>query len=805
VRRTGTVWIVVGLALILGLVATRDQYRRVGGVGPGFGVMESLLVGVGSAERGELQPFDLVRAVDGRLLASGRELQAAVAAKPPGTVFRYLLARRGQLVEVEVASAPVARRTVTAWVLEALLAAVLLLGLGALVYLLRPGVPQSRVFLAFTALSYVVSVTYLDAHTTYRFTALFLAAWAFLPATFLHLALIFPQRRTVARRYPRAVWAPYLASALVAALLLAPGIQASGRSLGLVAGAGAAYWGLALVLLVLALARTSLRGATPLVRARARVLTAAFAVGYLPPVLGTAVEAVFLVPVPLMDRAWKLNFVFPAAMAYALVRYNLFEFRTVLRLGTVYSVVTGLVVLGYAGAIALVDTVFSGLRLGRSGLVTSTVVALAVVFLLNPVYGWVQRLVDRLFFRQRLDVQHSLERVSEVMTGLLDLERLAALIGQTVDELLHPVRQHLLLLDDRRGVYAAPGEEDGGPGIALRAGSPLPAALARLRGPLERARLEEDQRLQDLREGCLAELGALGAEVAAPVLVRNRVTGLLALGPKRSGAAYSAEDLRLVRMLLNQSAVSLEHAKAYTALERANEELTQALRRVELLERIKANLAKFVPRTVQSLIEQAPEAPELDKREADVSVLFVDMVGYTRLSERLDAARLNGLVERYFGACLDEILRRGGDVNETAGDGLMAIFQDPDPRRHARAALRTALAIQRRTRELNEREAALPEAIALRAAINSGPATVGATKIEGGTGTRWTYTASGPVTNVAARLAALATAGQVLVGAETRRRLDGEFAFESLGEQRLRNVEQAVEVARLVAPAATRP
>jgi class 3 adenylate cyclase len=67
-------------------------------------------------------------------------------------------------------------------------------------------------------------------------------------------------------------------------------------------------------------------------------------------------------------------------------------------------------------------------------------------------------------------------------------------------------------------------------------------------------------------------------------------------------------------------------------------------------------------------------------------VLFVDIVGYSRLSDRLDAARLNQLVERYFGAFLDEILGQGGDVNETAGDGLMVIFQDPDPRRHAVAA-----------------------------------------------------------------------------------------------------------------------
>jgi class 3 adenylate cyclase len=221
---------------------------------------------------------------------------------------------------------------------------------------------------------------------------------------------------------------------------------------------------------------------------------------------------------------------------------------------------------------------------------------------------------------------------------------------------------------------------------------------------------------------------------------------------------------------------------------------------VEILESIRANLAKFVPRTVQDLIERAPEAPELDKREVDVTVLFVDLVGYTRLTERLDPGRVNELVERCFGAYLDEILRRGGDVNETAGDGLMAIFRDADPRRHARQAVRCALGILRRTRELNETLDGLPEPLAVHIGVNSGLATVGATKIEGANGTRWTYTASGQVTIVAARLAALAQGDEILVGAETRERLGDQFSLEALGERPLRNVETPVQLFRLALP-----
>ncbi len=370
-----------------------------------------------------------------------------------------------------------------------------------------------------------------------------------------------------------------------------------------------------------------------------------------------------------------------------------------------------------------------------------------------------------------------------------------------VDEAFHPVRQTLAIFDEARGGFRVLSGSAGpmGAGGFISAESSLALHLAEERSPLTRARHEEDPELASCRESCVAQMSALGIDLLLPVLFRERLTGLLGLGEKRSGAAYSTSDLRLLRTLVNQSAVALENARAYADLEDANRELGRALRRVEMLESIRANLSKFVPRTVRELIEQAPEAPELAKREMDVTVLFVDIAGYTRLAERHDADRLNEAVERYFGAFLDEIIGHGGDINETAGDGLMVIFQDEDPESHARAAVETALGIVRRAREINLEVKDLPEPIQLHVGVNSGSAQVGATKLEAAAGTRWTYTASGPVTNVAARLAALGIGDEVFIGPETARRLDGSFTFEDLGARPLRNVEEPVHVYRLAA------
>jgi len=66
-----------------------------------------------------------------------------------------------------------------------------------------------------------------------------------------------------------------------------------------------------------------------------------------------------------------------------------------------------------------------------------------------------------------------------------------------------------------------------------------------------------------------------------------------------------------------------------------------------------AYYAKFVPETVQRLVAANPEAPDLSMRECDVSVLFIDICGYSRLSEKMSPAALNTLVEQYFSAFLD--------------------------------------------------------------------------------------------------------------------------------------------------------
>jgi DNA-binding response OmpR family regulator len=189
-------------------------------------------------------------------------------------------------------------------------------------------------------------------------------------------------------------------------------------------------------------------------------------------------------------------------------------------------------------------------------------------------------------------------------------------------------------------------------------------------------------------------------------------------------------------------------------------------RRVAELRRNLEQLSNYVPQSVTHQIKANPAAPRLAKVERDVTVLFVDISGYGELAERLPARTLNTLVERHFSGFFDRLIEAGGDVNETAGDGLMVIFQHGGPEEHATHAVDAALMLL-----------ALTEAL-----------------------TRWTYTASGLVTVVAARLAGLAQESEILAGPETARRLGTRYRVERLVAERLRGIREPIEIHRILGP-----
>jgi class 3 adenylate cyclase len=207
--------------------------------------------------------------------------------------------------------------------------------------------------------------------------------------------------------------------------------------------------------------------------------------------------------------------------------------------------------------------------------------------------------------------------------------------------------------------------------------------------------------------------------------------------------------------------------------------------------------AKLVPENARALAESQSVGNPPRKRPRDVAALFVDIQGCTHLCEDLPAVEMNEVIERYFSVYLDVVRQAGGDVTEVLGDGLLALFEGADLKGNAQAAFGAALEIEVRTRRLNDRRRRHHDPITVNIGLNAGRALVGFTRLRGRSGERWVYAATGPVTNVAARLCALGTGGQILTTRAVADLLTSECDCRPLGQYSLKNVTGLVDVVEI--------
>lgn len=184
---------------------------------------------------------------------------------------------------------------------------------------------------------------------------------------------------------------------------------------------------------------------------------------------------------------------------------------------------------------------------------------------------------------------------------------------------------------------------------------------------------------------------------------------------------------------------------------------------------------------------ERPRASEAERRP--LTVMFVDLVGSTELSQRIDVEELRELLRAYQRTCAGIIEELDGRIAQYLGDGLLVYFGHPrahedDPVR----AVRSALSIRDR----------LPGAgganrLEVRIGIHTGPVLVG----EIGAGERRESLALGDTVNLASRLMTLAEPGWIVISDATRRLLGGAFDLEGLGAKLLKGVAEPVVAHRV--------
>ena len=213
------------------------------------------------------------------------------------------------------------------------------------------------------------------------------------------------------------------------------------------------------------------------------------------------------------------------------------------------------------------------------------------------------------------------------------------------------------------------------------------------------------------------------------------------------------ELLARVRSLLRVKALHDE----LTALNRTLEARVES--QVAQLENLSRLKRFFSPQLAEAILSGGAEDP-LKSHRRDITVVFVDLRGFTAFAETSEPEEVMAVLREYHAEIGKLIVAHEGTLERFTGDGMMVFFNDPvlveNP---SERAVRMAVAMRERVAELAKRWRKLGHELDFGVGIAQGYATIGAIGFEG----RWDYGAIGSVTNLAARLCNEARPGQVLI------------------------------------------
>ena len=407
-----------------------------------------------------------------------------------------------------------------------------------------------------------------------------------------------------------------------------------------------------------------------------------------------------------------------------------------------------------------------------------------------------QETIDRLNrdLASRTNDIRIIQQVSTEITSTLDLREVLEIVLGAMERVLG-FRYSMLLLAEPAGdalvVAATRGYAQPGANARVRIGDGVIGVVAERRTLMRVGNVGASLRyLQAIRARmqatgqapagddvvALPGLPDVESQLALPLLVKDRLVGVLAVESPKANAFDELDEV-LLRIVGNQAATAIDNARTY-----------------EMVDRLGRLKRFFSPHLAELIIRGGTDDP-LKTHRREVTVVFLDLRGFTAFAETAEPEEVMGVLREYHAEMGKLILDHEGTLERFTGDGMMVFFNDPLPVPDAglRAA-RMAVEMQEQVSTLTQKWRRLGYDLGLGIGIAKGFATIGGIGFEG----RWDYGAIGTVTNLAARLCGEAKGGEILASARLAAELEDVAETEELSPLTLKGFARPVPALRLV-------
>jgi serine phosphatase RsbU (regulator of sigma subunit) len=577
-------------------------------------------------ERAGLRPGDEIRAINGKAYSTFDELYFKIRNNEPGSVNTYTVVRDEEKLEISITTGRIGFNGVLSRSVPLFVIGLIYVGLGVLIFLMKPRAPESLLFLIMTSLI-GINMSYSAPSDLMRPLWLFdvrLFINVFCTAPFVHLALIFPRKQNVLKKWPWLWTLPYLLSFIQYTLYVttleyywdpAPLPDLIGKLLTIV-----------FILVFLgAMFRNFFRDPSLIIRRQSQVILMGIALGFGIPTIDLTMRffwGAYLFPDPTVGIVIFLFF-FPLSIGYTIVKYDLFAIDALIKRTYGYVLTTGAIAGTYGLFVLISNLAFGRLAVTQSP-IFPLIFVLLVVFFFNPVRNRVQKFVDRVFYRLEYDYQDTVQRISETMRSLLNLDEILNAMMDISLGSMYIDSGCVMLLNREKEAYecvAVAGERERGGEIEpesilpaakepaedqkgeptlptvegedqeteikdlrlselkLPADEPLIQKIAERKKEVTVYDIEADPFFESEKESCENAFDRMQATLIVPVIYEDRLTGLISLGQKKSGKFYRRDDVSLLSTLASQGAVAIENAMLLEEViekERMEEELSIA-------------------------------------------------------------------------------------------------------------------------------------------------------------------------------------------------------------------------------------
>lgn len=499
-------------------------------------------------------------------------------ASNPGDQADYCNAPQNGLSQCQVSYVltPLPRNDFLTYFVVPYFAGVITIIVGLAVAYLRRNQQTAQIIALFSMTLGIFMTGVYDTNNGYHLLPLWLVGTLFIGGFLGTLALIFPVKASALFRRPWLQWLPLAFNVIIAIVgifwFFNPRTPYDYPDIWQL---GVFYAILMLVLMTVNLLRRRAVATSPAIRDQTNTVLIGVALSLAPIaiwILDTLLRSLLNSTIfAINSSALMPFFVMPSvAMAYAGLQYRRGDTDRAISQGITYTVILVGLILGYF-LLVFGSSLFAGqaLQLGTNDFIAAlTIFALAVLFL--PARTYLQNRIDRIYYRKRANYQERVEAFARALSAQENLDQYFEAYRKELQDSLSIGQVFIFILNRSSNEYVAYGKPRPESDIRFEARSSL---ITYLNGE-EQVYLDTERPWPSEVIAERTRLNILKVTIIAPLRGRKELLGFICIGPSRAASnQYSFEELRFIRNLTGQLAISVERAQVVESLERRVREL----------------------------------------------------------------------------------------------------------------------------------------------------------------------------------------------------------------------------------------